>query len=458
MSNVNESGINIMLHYPFNEEYDYITQLERIDMDKERENDIRTGKGFIIDEFKGIKKDIKAQGGIFSIRFGNTMYDADSFSQQTRCDCGLRSGAVRLGDKCEYCDSLVRYRDDELDIFAWLLLNEQYCYIHPNIYRSLEAFIGATRLDNILNAEVHVDVNGKIVENTKINKKEPFKGIGILDFRDRFDEIMDYYLKKYPQKKLYYDDIMSVRDIVFPRSIPVFTIFLRPVKLDNGVLKYEGTNENYNLLSRLVYECNNDKRHIYRKKKHKLKLLYDIQYNFNEIYNELKETLAKKKGDIRSAVGGRFDFTERSVIAQGVDLKPYEIRLPYHGLVELLQQVIINILDKTYNFGYAEAYKIWYKAQLKFNKIVYDIIDGLIKDSEHGLPVLINRNPSINFGSVLFMYCVGINKDYTMTIPLPILIVLGADFDRLLCHILAGMLRCNSFELLGSAKALRATT
>lgn len=70
-----------------------------------------------------------------------------------------------------------------------------------------------------------------------------------------------------------------------------------------------------------------------------------------------------------------------------------QVRLPYHGLCELLQQVIINILIRTYSFSYAEAYKYWYKAQLGYNEIVYSIIDKLIKDSDGGLPVLINRNP-----------------------------------------------------------------
>ena len=84
---------------------------------------------------------------------------------------------------------------------------------------------------------------------------------------------------------------------------------------------------------------------------------------------------------------------------------------------------------RTYSITYADAYKKWYKAQIQFSQIVYDIIDGLIKDSEEGLPVIINRNPTINYGSVLSMKCIGINKDFTMSIPLAILKKMGADFD-----------------------------
>jgi DNA-directed RNA polymerase beta' subunit len=118
--------------------------------------------------------------------------------------------------------------------------------------------------------------------------------------------------------------------------------------------------------------------------------MYDAQTHYNNIYTELKNILSKKKGDIRSSIGGRYAFSSRSVITQGTDLMPDQVRLPYHGLCELLQQVIINILVRTYNCSYANAYKRWYKAQLTFDQVVYDIIDGLIKDSNKGLPILIN--------------------------------------------------------------------
>ena len=49
--------------------------------------------------------------------------------------------------------------------------------------------------------------------------------------------------------------------------------------------------------------------------------------------------------------------------------------------------------------------------------------------NEGGLPVLINRNPTINFGGIMFMRCIGITEEYVMNIPLCILPPLAADFD-----------------------------
>jgi len=424
-------GPNIVLQYPFNDKYDYETELNRIDLDKRRVENIKTGKGFIISSPRSIKKDIKNQEGIFSSRYGsNSISDVDSFNGRYRCKCGRKRGSINHGDLCLVCGERVRLVDDDVSIKGYLVLKDPYWIIHPNIYCALEAFIGATRLNRIIEPEVNIDCNGAVINTASTKKNEPFKGIGLIEFHDRFDEIMNFYLSKYPGKKNYYDSIMSARDIVFTHTISVYSSLLRPSRLDNGSLRYEACNEQFNMLASLVYRVNNDKLHMNRKIKEKYELLYDIQCQLNSVYIELKNILSKKKGDIRSSIGGRFCFSERSVIRQDVNLMPDQIRLPFHGLCELLQQVIINILVKTYNFSYAKAYKKWYKAQVTgHDQVVYDIINGLIHDSPGGLPFIINRNPTISYGGVLMVRCIGINMDFTMSISLLILKLLAADFD-----------------------------
>lgn len=423
------SNINLRLQYPFSDKFEYETYIERLDLDKVRDQDIKDGKGFIIKEPKGIKNDIKLQDGIFSNRYGNTLQDADSFIDRYRCECGMTKGAINHGMTCDMCGTMVKFVDDDVSIFGWMVLNEPYFIIHPNMYMSIGAFIGWNRLDNIINSKVDVNEDGMEIPHVSKKKDEPFEGIGMLEFRERFDEIMNFYLKMYHHKKTFYDDIMENKSIIFTHSIPVFTTLLRPIKLDNASLKYEQTNEDYQMLNSLVFKINNIRLAIDKKKKGKLQNLYEAQTHFNAIYIELKEILSKKKGDIRSAIGGRYAFSSRSVIVQGTDLLPDQVRLPYHGLCELLQQVIINILKRTYSCSYSDAYKKWYKAQLGFDQVVYDIIQGLINDSDGGLDILINRNPSINYGSIMAMKVVGINMSYTMSISNAILKPLAADYD-----------------------------
>ena len=389
------ASFNVRLTYPYSDKYEYTTQLQRIDLDEERANDLKTGKGFPIRSSRSIKTDVKNQTGIFSSRYGSTIADVDSFNGKYRCRCGLTKGSIMHGEVCPVCGSIVKFYDDDVSIFGWLILKEKYFIIHPNIYRSLEGFIGASRLARIIDAEVQVDSNGKIIEiGNNAKKDEPFRGIGMFAFRERYDEILDFYYSKYPLKKSYYDDLKANKGITFIRSIPVFSALLRPSSLDSGnTLRYETTNEYFMMLSKLVADCNKDQLKMDQKVKEKLNILRDIQINLNDVYNEIKKIISKKKGDIRAAIGGRYSFSERSVIRQDPYLRADEVRLPFQGLLELLQQVIINILVKTHNISYSAAYKRWYKAQVKgFDQTIYDIIDGLIKDSG-GLPVLINASP-----------------------------------------------------------------
>ena len=385
-----QTPMHINLTYPYSDKYEYETYLEKINLDEERINDIKSGKGFIIQSTRSITKDLKSQNGIFSSRYGSTISDVDSFNGKYRCKCGMTKGSIMHGERCKVCNHIVKYYDDDVSIFGWFILKDKYYVIHPNIYRSLEALIGVSRLARILEPEVVVNSNGKVVSIGNPSKKdEPFKGIGMMEFKNRYQEIIDFYYSKYPSKKALYEYLMSCKDMTFTHSIPVFSALLRPSKLEAGSLKYETTNEYFMMLTKLVHDCNKDLLEMDQRLKEKLNTLNDIQIQFNNVYEEIKNILAKKKGDIRSSISGRYSFTSRSVIRQDPYLRANEIRLPFHGLLELYQQVIINILVKTQNLTYSAAYKKWYKCQVKgFDQTIYDILDGLIKDSG-GLPFLI---------------------------------------------------------------------
>lgn len=429
MENKTEN-INITLQYPYNEAYDFVTCLVRINLDEQRELDIKTGKGFAITEPRGIKKDVKDQGGIFSINYGsNSITDVDSFTGRYKCKCGLRRGSINHGMVCDVCGERVKFVHDDVSITGYLVLKDCYWTIHPNLYFTLEAFIGKTRLNRIIEPDIQVDSDGNEIISEAIAKNEPFRGIGILELYERFDEVLDFYLSKYPNKKLYYDDLMEQKKNLWTHTIAVYSSLLRPSTLDNGSLRYEACNDQFNMLATLVYKCNEDELEIDKKPKEKLQYLYDIQSQIGTLYKNIRDILSKKKGDIRSSLGGRMCFSERSVIKQDVSLRADEIKLPFAGLCELLQQVIINILVRSYHFSYSEAYKKWYKCQITgYDKVIYDIISNMIKD-QNGLPVLINRNPTISYGGILSCKVIGINMDYTMSISLLILKALAADFD-----------------------------
>lgn len=434
--------LDLNISYPYDPNYEYKTQLERLDLDKERENDIMHDKGFIIAPSQGIKKDLKNQFSIFSSKFGQTIKDVNPFGNRYRCECGYLQNKVNNGCLCPVCNTRVKYVDDDYNYFGWFVLKDYYI-ISPAFYSGIRYFIGKD-FDKIIEYDPVVDEDGHQQAPDR-PKDQPFYGIGLIEFRERFDEVMEYYANKNKSKVEYYNDIMAQKDIVWTQSIPVFTVLLRPYDVDRFTFSHEATNAYYNSINTKVTALNRSKLMEETAKsngastgpirKNIQKMLLELQLKLDKLYNEIIDIIKGKKGNIRSLFGGRCNFTSRNVITADPTLRIDEVRIPYSALIELLQQSILNILTKTYNLSYADAYRKWYQANLKKDKTIINIINSIIKNSmenHRGLPVLINRNPTISYGSILQMYCVGISDptekfEYVMQLPLQILPLLAAD-------------------------------
>jgi hypothetical protein len=71
-------------------------------------------------------------------------------------------------------------------------------------------------------------------------------------------------------------------------------------------------------------------------------------------------------------------------------------------------------LVRNYNISPSDAYDKWYKAIAKKDDRIAEIIDNLIKASPEGLPVLINRNPTIRNPYVIFNYYINYFNKYNI--------------------------------------------
>ena len=410
----------------------YEAFLSIINLDEEMKNDVITDNGFIINAEVNIRKDIKNIDGMFSLRYGPTLDDVGACSFRYRCECGNLKYRFNLKRVCPICGKPVKYMDDNLKYFGWLVLKDEYTYIHPNLFRCIESFIGAKKLNNILKDNDEKDENGfKIKTAERRAKGEIYAGIGMIDFKNKFDEIMQFYLKKYPNKKDLYQHIMNNKCCIFTHSLPVYTTHLRPYRVDGAQLYFEGTNSIYSILCRLAAQINQTNTRMDRKRKPKNQLLYDFQIRVGKLYTEIINILKGKKGIILQLFGGRYNFSSREVIKPNPALKIDEVRVPYVAYIELNRQRIINVLHKTYGMTFDKADKLVSSAIInKSDKdLVYKICLELINDEERGTPVLINRNPTIGFGSQLQMFIVGINMSYTLHLPLQVLELMAADFD-----------------------------
>ena len=71
----NNLQFKVKLTYPRNDEYEYYTKLERINLDKECEKDLSNRHGFLIKEPQSINKALESDDSIFFFFFGRSLED-----------------------------------------------------------------------------------------------------------------------------------------------------------------------------------------------------------------------------------------------------------------------------------------------------------------------------------------------------------------------------------------------
>lgn len=447
------SPLNVSVKYLNDPDYDYFVRLAVINLDDECKKDLSNGKGFIISDSASINVALKSDTSIFSSKFGRSMQDENPYSHRFSCKFGCTQGAFFAVPNdanwvCPHCHTEVKMVGDDFTFFGWIVLSDNYRVISPVMYMELCSLIGRDNLETILEPAMECDTNGNPLsaydkkllrkKNARKYKKKgtidtTYEAIGMTGFYEKFDEIIYYfYKKKRTIKQEVYNFIKEHRDCVFTHSIPVYTTQLRIAKVEAKRFTFEKTNAAYNLMAKLVATVNRDNLSIYRNIKLQNQLLWDIQTKLNELSDEIIRILADKKGVMRSTISGRTAFSSRVIIVPDSSLRMDEVRLPYTCLVLLLEQIIVNILQSSYNITYAAAYKIWYYASLKQDQRVLDIINGLINmDKIH---VLINRNPTIHYQSIVWKRVVGVNTDsLVMSIDTFICGGLNADQEPTFC-------------------------
>ncbi len=190
-------------------------------------------------------------------------------------------------------------------------------------------------------------------------------------------------------------------------TIPVLPPDLRPlVPLDGGRFATSDLNDLYrrvinrnNRLKKLIeikapgVILRNEKRML----QEAVDALFDngrrsraVKGQGNRPLKSLSDMLKGKKGRFRqNLLGKRVDYSGRSVIVVGPELKLYQCGLPKAMALELFKPFIIRKLEEK---GYVQTVKSAKKLVEKERPEVWDILDEIIKDH----PVLLNRAPTLH--------------------------------------------------------------
>ena len=191
------------------------------------------------------------------------------------------------------------------------------------------------------------------------------------------------------------------------KVIPVIPPELRPlVPLDGGRFATSDLNDLYrrviirnNRLKRLLeikapeVILRNEKRML----QESVDSLFDntrkssaVKTDANRPLKSLSDSLKGKQGRFRqNLLGKRVDYSARSVIVVGPELKLYECELPKNMAAELYKPFIIRKLIER---GIIKTVKSAKKIIDKREPVVWDILENVLK----GHPVLLNRAPTLH--------------------------------------------------------------
>ncbi len=295
------------------------------------------------------------------------------------------------GEPLQFLDFLTE--DEYFDIFEKIPLENR--YLDDEDPKKFIAKMGADALIELLRKldldQLSFDLRHKAnTETSQQRKAEALKRLQVIEsFRDANSRIE------------------NKPEWMIVKVIPVIPPELRPlVPLDGGRFATSDLNDLYrrviirnNRLKRLIeikapeVILRNEKRML----QESVDSLFDnsrkssaVKTESNRALKSLSDSLKGKQGRFRqNLLGKRVDYSARSVIVVGPELKMHECGLPKNMAAELFKPFIIR---KMIDRGIVKTVKSAKKIIDKREPVVWDILENVMK----GHPVLLNRAPTLH--------------------------------------------------------------
>jgi hypothetical protein len=388
----------------------------------------------------------------FSEAITNLIYSdnkTDDIGFVAECSCGFLKGNYHIGSTCPQCHQLVSTKFvDNLRHKVWIGTPEGIqSFMHPVVYMVLANWLKKNP-DNYL--DVMLNVNAKIPEELE----GVITGQGFNYVRENFDYLMDYFLnvhyKTRTKKQVNYIKwfLNEYRDRIWCTKLPVLSNELHPITKQGRSLKY-ADNSSKDILSAII-DLATIQFSIKTTVTNPIKL-EQVTFTAYASYIEyltkiIKSKLASKHGLLRKHMfGTRLHGTFRSVIVPIVgEHQADELHIPWNVAVNTYKLMIMNLLTNRYNYSMVDALDKVMKALLNYDPDIDDIFRILIKEVAYtdpvtkrivpliGLPVLLQRNPSLVHQSIQLVFVTKIKTEIAdHSIGMSSAIVRGPNADRL---------------------------
>ena len=280
--------------------------LTRRNWDADFFDDIISGRGFIISEPAEVTLDGTRRTSLLgpqSSLYGSGYEDEHAFIERYRCECGAFVGKKFEGHICPKCKTEVTYKDSDVNITGWICLKGNNKILSPYYYQVFVGAIGKNVFPDIVNAKHKVNKDGERISVTQDDFEgelsSPFAFIGIEEFYNRYEEILDYFINVRPKKVQVLQRLLKEKRNVFVSHIPIMSNILRPQSITSDTFYFNTIDKLINTLYTLSTNLENfeDVEKDY--------ILQRIQEKVNGIWDIAFETLNKKTGLIRQEILGK---------------------------------------------------------------------------------------------------------------------------------------------------------
>ena len=365
-----------------------------------------------------------------------TIYDKE-ISLIPTCNCGYLKGEYVKDKVCPKCHTKVlSVYDNLLPIFWVRKFDDDLPFVNPKFWAMLSKLIYKKYDALRYLADTYYNPKQKppVFEMLKLI----IGGRSYRNLINNIDKIINYLLNNstYKNKHQKLQNLLNLynknKDKIFSNYLPLHNkklfVMERNIK---GDFTSSVVSEAVDIAVDIVFTINNlstDKRKLENKT---AQLISGIT---NLFYNYVNEFVGKKGGLVRRNIyGTRSHFTFRYVASSLRSTYDYNtIHVPWEVGPIVFRPHLLNKLLKR-GFSLKEAQKYLDGAVTRYDKLIDDLLKELIEESPYkGIPVLVNRNPSLGKGSIHRVFITRFKEDVAETsvnISTMIATSLNLDFD-----------------------------
>lgn len=328
------------------------------------------------------------------------------------CDCGELHANYYEGAICHVCGTVCTSNvNDEIKNDNWLEIPKSIKgVLNPQVFTILSGWMGNANGNRSILKQM-LDMR---LPNEQLNGTPFFTGMGFNWFYDNFDVIVRFFLDSHPNsgKRMNKSITMFLEKTghcIWCHYLPILSKVIQPINKINKDIRYADSdmknlmNAIFTLKSVLLSE---------RTMKFNVdsveKNFFKVYFEFIEYYGViLRNKLPQKPSILRKHIfGSRSHCSGRSVAIPITIPHEYDdIHLPWKIGIMMYKYHILSILINRYRYTVFNAYNKITSAINIYDFDIDQIMQLLIKECRFkGLPILVNRNPSLKISNIELMW------------------------------------------------------